>query len=333
MSTKTEKFSGISLLRAIATLGIMLYHIGYGQYYLKSFNLSAGIHVFFCISAFLIMYSTENRTAGVFLIRRLVRIIPLYALLTVATFVGAKFISALGQSDMTLGELISSLFLIPYAREGLNGGNVIRPIVGPAWTLYYEIWFAVLFAVSMKIKHKARGIISASVCVLAYGASLFIPANLAVLRLLRTGFTLDFAVGIILFYILKHFFHIFSRVPRPVWATLTVVMIPLFYLGPRNVYFLVLLSALILICSMSALQGKGLVRPVSLFSDISYSFYLIHYYVIIILGKLFDFTVLSAKSVLGVAAVFIVTFVCAAVSHVLIEKKLGDGLNKILKVK
>jgi len=331
MSNKAVKFSGISLIRVLATLGIMLYHIGYGLYYFKFLNLSAGVHIFFCISAFLVMYSTQNKTAKKFLIGRIIRIIPLYVLLTVATFAGAKFIANLGQGDMTIGELICSLFLIPYAREGLTGENVIRPIVGPAWTLYYEIWFAVIVSVAMKIKHKARGIISAAVCVTLYVAALIIPGNLPVLRLLRTGFMLDFAAGITVFWIWKHCSAYFSRIPRFIWGSLIAILCTFFYLGPRNIFLLCATAAIILLCSISALDGKGIIRPVSFFADISYSFYLLHYYIIIIVGIFFDLSTFSLKTIIGTFIVFAVTFICAIFSHLLIEKKLGSSLIKLIK--
>jgi exopolysaccharide production protein ExoZ len=212
MSNKTKNFSGISLLRAIAALGIMLYHIGFGQNYLKSINLSAGIHIFFCISAFLVMYSTQKKTAGIFIIGRLTRIIPLYLIITVATFAAAKILPSFWSDDITLKELIYSVFLIPHAREGLTGDNIIRPILGPGWTLYYVIWFALLFTAAMKLKHKARGWISATACIIAYIAALIIPGNFAVLRLLRTGFILDFAAGIAIFELWKKYLNIWVGV-------------------------------------------------------------------------------------------------------------------------
>lgn len=330
MSNKTKYFSGISLLRALATLGIMLYHVGYGQYYLKSFNLSAGIHIFFCISAFLLMYSTQNKTAGNFLIGRLIRILPLYIIITLATFIGAKLITSLGDGDITVSELIHSLLLLPFAREGLKGDNVIRPILGPAWTLYYEIWFAVLFTIVMKIKHKARGIVSAAVCIAAYLLALIIPGDLAVLRLLRTGFILDFAAGIAIFWIWKNCSLFFLQIPRYVYIILTTVLFGFFYLAPRNTFLLCILASLMLLCAVFGFENKTIIKPVSLFADISYSFYLIHYYLIIILGKFFNFNAFSIKTVIGTIAVFAGTFICAVITHILIEKKLSSILTKII---
>ena len=56
------KFEGqiecISILRVVGALGIALYHIGTFNDHIAT--LQAGVSLFFCISAFLMMYTTQK---------------------------------------------------------------------------------------------------------------------------------------------------------------------------------------------------------------------------------------------------------------------------------
>ena len=62
MTPSQHKLDGISIIRTFAAVAIMLYHIGFGHYYLTQINFASGVHLFFCISAFLIMYTSERKT-------------------------------------------------------------------------------------------------------------------------------------------------------------------------------------------------------------------------------------------------------------------------------
>lgn len=332
MIQKENRLDGISILRTVATIGIMLYHVGFGHHYLRSVNFAGGIHIFFCISAFLIMHTTRSKTPANFLKRRLVRILPLYLILTVLTFIAGKFIGDFGQ-DAGVPELIKSLLLIPYQRGAIRGDNVIRPIVGSAWTLYYEVWFAFVFCISMKIKQKYRGIIAASVCIAAYIAGLFLPADLTVTRLLRTGFLFDFVAGIAAFYIWDLFLKKIDFRFRFIWALPAAAAIVLFYFGPRYPWLLATEALAILILTLLATYQKPVPKLFNWFSELSYSFYLIHYYAVIVVGFFFDITKLSAKTVIASLLVFLLTLAASYVSYILIEKKLCGALNKLIKIK
>lgn len=338
MAVSKNKFEGISLLRIVATLFIMLYHIGYGEYYCKGINFSAGIHLFFCISAFLIMFSTDKREAGAFLKRRLIRIFPLYLILTIFTFAAALFIDSFGQGDIGIGEFIKSLFLIPYSRGGLRGDSVVRPLVGPAWTLYYEIWFAIAFFIAMLCSRKHRGLIASAFCVVFYTAGQLLPNDLAATHILKLEFWFDFIAGIALYYIWKH---ISKKSPfrfPAIWGIAAIGLCAFFYTAPgtngsAKRILLVFLAFLTILCTLIATQHLRLPTAVSLFAKISFSFYLIHYYVIIVLEKIFNFSVFSPMSAAGTIAVFAITSVAAYISYLLIEVKLAGKLNQVLKAK
>ena len=324
-----HKLDGISILRTFAMISIMLYHIGYGHYYLTQLNPSAGVFLFFCISAFLVMYTTETKTPSSFLKRRLIRIVPLYLILTIFTFIASKFIRGFGQDNISIAALMKSILFIPYFRSGLKSDLTVRPIVGPAWTLYFDVWFAFIFSISMKVNHKHRGIIAAFLCIALCILGEFLPRDLPLTILLRTRFLLSFASGILVFYVWNAFF--LNKTPAfPVfWGIAAILLLIYFYLVARNIFVQVMVSSLILFCVLISTYQKPVPKIFTLFSQLSFSFYLLHYYVILIVGKFIDFTEFNVYTVLGTFLVLFVTLFISFFSNLIIEKKLSNALNRL----
>ena len=328
MTQSQQKMNGISIIRTFAMITIMLYHIGYGHYYFTQLKLSAAVHLFFCISAFLIMYTTETKTPASFLKRRLIRIVPLYFLLTVFTFIASKFISGFGQDNIGIPELIKSILFIPYSRSGLKSDVAVRPIVGPAWTLYYDVWFAVLFFIAMKLTHKHRGLVAAITCAVLYIVGMFLPKELPIAVLVNNGYLLSFITGIVVFYIWNKILKNKSAAFPLLWGIVAAFLLICFYLMPRIALLQTTVAGLILLCTLTATKQKSVPKIFTHFSTVSFSFYLLHYYVILIAGKVIDFTKINIITVLGTFAVFAVTLVISFFSYIIIEKKLGNALNK-----
>lgn len=327
MINKRQRLDGISILRLFATLGIMLYHVGFGHYYFQSLRLALGANLFLCISAFLFMHTTQTKTASYFLKNRLIRIVPLYAILTVLTYIAVRFLGDIYNGGVDITELINSLFFIPYFRDSMKSGNVIRPLVGPAWTLYYDVWFTFIFACSMKLSKKWRGLIASVACIIVYCVGWLLPNEFAVAVFLRNIFWFDFVVGIIAFYIWRY---VSQRItPRVVRLSGIVAILSFLslYLDLGTRALRPIESLLLLISTLLFTANKSVPTFVSKFAKLSYSFYLIHYYVIIIVGRIVDFTVFSAETIFGTAAVFIVTLLISICSYIIIETKLCSLLK------
>ncbi|MBV9508826.1 MAG: acyltransferase [Caulobacteraceae bacterium] len=112
---------------------------------------SCGVDLFFCISGFLMLYLTWEHFArpgyaGEFLKRRVIRIVPLYWIFTLAfTAVSLMAPSVLFHSDVTPIRLLASLGFIPIARTD----GSIYPVLVAGWTLNYEAFFYTLFTVAL----------------------------------------------------------------------------------------------------------------------------------------------------------------------------------------
>ena len=91
------KFEGqiecISILHVVGALGIALYHIGTFNNYIATSQ--AGVRLFFCISAFLMMHTTQKSVPRHYILKRLIRIVPLYWIMTVFTFAAMQIIPSI----------------------------------------------------------------------------------------------------------------------------------------------------------------------------------------------------------------------------------------------
>jgi peptidoglycan/LPS O-acetylase OafA/YrhL len=144
-----ERLYGLELLRFIAAALVLFFHIsviGVGEF---------GVDIFFIISGFVMMYSTQTDSRNFFL-KRLIRIVPLYWLVTIITFsfyyIFPSFFS-LPSND--LSHLVMSLLFIPFDKNG--SGHA--PILSVGWTLNYEMYFYFLFSLACIISNKNRGIV------------------------------------------------------------------------------------------------------------------------------------------------------------------------------
>lgn len=136
----------IQYLRGLAALGVLVFHVA--ERAGGAFGPgAAGVDVFFVISGFIMWTVTQRETTpSQFLVRRLQRIAPLYwgvTLLVVVVALAAP--AAFPAMSPTPGQVTRSLLFIPYRDpEGL-----IAPLVIPGWTLNYEMFFYVLFALTL----------------------------------------------------------------------------------------------------------------------------------------------------------------------------------------
>lgn len=141
-------------LRAIAALAVVAFHglsdTGW------DFHLgAAGIHLFFTLSGFM-MWSIagEGPTRPMsFVLGRLRRIVPMYWIAT-AIAVGSTWVvpGFFYQATRSVPAILKSLLFIP--QIGSEGG--IFPVLYQGWTLQYEMFFYVLFALCLLAPRSQR---------------------------------------------------------------------------------------------------------------------------------------------------------------------------------
>ena len=311
-------------------MGVMLSHIGFGDSYVTGIVFSAGVNLFFCISSFLMMYTTQEGTPRNFVAKRLIRLLPLYWTLTIGAFVASKLLSGFFD-EISFGELIKSLLCIPYSRGGLKTDSVIRPIVGPAWTMGYDVWFIFLFFLAMKISHKYRGLICGAMCLSVVLLGNLLPES-PVVHFMGRLYWLNYVSGIVVFYIYKAAEKkSFTKNKKRFWlCAISLVCMVLIYAGRKTIEWNILLAFLTVISSLIGLAGVQMPSPIMNFGKISYSFYLTHYFVILIIGAFIDFEKLNLITFAGTVIAFAISLLTGYAGYSIFEKKLGEMLKNLL---
>lgn len=152
---------GLQILRGLAVLCVTLYHLSHFLSYKPAAVVldfgACGVDIFFVLSGFLMVHTTQIKqiSAGNFLINRFSRIAPLYWLITFFyVFIYCFGFRPVGLIDLEYPYILKSLLFIPFKR-----GLFVEPIVSLGWTLNYEIYFYVLFSISLLFNNKFRGMI------------------------------------------------------------------------------------------------------------------------------------------------------------------------------
>jgi exopolysaccharide production protein ExoZ len=116
-----------------------------------------GVDLFFVISGFIMLITTDGKevTAREFFRHRIIRVVPLYWLMTLLMLACA--ILAPGQFrtlKISGAAILQSLLFIPY--DSLSSPGQAWPLLVPGWSLNYEMFFYALFAVSLLVPTRFR---------------------------------------------------------------------------------------------------------------------------------------------------------------------------------
>jgi exopolysaccharide production protein ExoZ len=292
----------IQILRAIAAVSVSIGHaqafIGIpmerqGQVFGWSFLLpwGAGVDLFFVISGFIMVYSSEKLFAApggavTFGWRRLSRIVPLYWCAT-ALFVAKMAVQHKPLPDAT--SIITSLLFVPWDTQGTG---VPRPVYELGWTLNYEMFFYALFALCIGLRReRAVALVAAflasstilGLCLHPHNPQLFFWTQPIVLEFaLGMGLALLVRNGVTLPSFLRYalialgaaaFFHdLLNSVSQPrIWLTPNDFLRVAGWGVPAA-----MIVAGCVLKRREALSDNALVRGGKLLGDASYALYLCH---------------------------------------------------------
>ncbi len=112
-------------------------------------RLGAGVDLFFVISGFIMVHTTQGDPGGVrsaarFAFRRLQRIWPAYFVLTLAIGFSSFGWSLIGDEE-TRARLMKSILFVPANYDTVYA----RQIIAQGWTLGFEVYFYGIFAISL----------------------------------------------------------------------------------------------------------------------------------------------------------------------------------------
>lgn len=289
----------VQVLRGIAALMVAYYHAstqipGFEAYLWPSFwpagsaVLAHGVDIFFVISGFIMLVSSRGMSAGDFMARRIIRIVPLYWLFTLTLILVATARPELFKGTVVTAEAaIKSLAFIPYFSTSVP--NQIWPLLVPGWTLNYEMMFYLIFAAALFVPLRYR----VALCTLAFAvlmAGRIAPAyaDSAVLKFFAAPIQFEFVGGMVI----GHLYLSSWTLPRP--ACLLLILGGLLLLVSEALHpgqghaaalllayglpsCLVVLGAVLLDKSHARVPRWSL--PAAL-GDASYSIYLSHIFVL-----------------------------------------------------
>jgi exopolysaccharide production protein ExoZ len=195
----------IQYLRAIAALMIVVFHTIHNNSLFEnewivrnSGFLPAGVDIFFVISGFVMWYTTRSAgsTPKKFIVSRLIRIAPIYWIVTLATCLIAFLRPDWMRSTVfNVEHTIASLLFVPWPKPKFP--DQIFPVIGVGWTLNYEMFFYFMFATGLFIRSKYAVIYYALLFAgVVFGARL-VP-NSVVRDFYGDTIMFEFALGILL---------------------------------------------------------------------------------------------------------------------------------------
>ena len=147
------RYDSIQILRAVAALAVVVFHAG--QRVAVPFGVGqAGVDIFFVISGFVMWIVSDNGKTPIEFIRaRILRIVPLYWVATLLMAVGA-WLGLFPRMRVAWDDLLASLFFVPY--YSLSSTKEIVPVLRQGWTLNYEMFFYVSFALALMLKRSIQ---------------------------------------------------------------------------------------------------------------------------------------------------------------------------------
>lgn len=245
-----------------------------------------GVPLFFAISGFVMILASE-KLKGVkegwktFAIKRITRIVPLYWLITICKIVIMLFTTnVVLHSSIDVANVVKSFLFIP----AYNADGRIEPILGVGWTLNFEMFFYLIFTISLLLRMNRilfSGIILSLLSLLAIFKT---PEWPVWIKFYTNPIAINFLFGMIAAYLLNKNFIVPKKASIiMVTAGLLFLFLPLptFFIT-SNFYLKALFNALasfLVVYSAASLEKQlklSFPKFVLFFGAASYSLYLIH---------------------------------------------------------
>jgi peptidoglycan/LPS O-acetylase OafA/YrhL len=189
----------LHLLRVIAALGVVYYHATSTAGLDLEWDVgSRGVDVFFVISGFIIAYIGTGKPEKFFR-RRLIRVVPFYWAATLVVFAAAFVAPQLFRTtSANVPHLLYSLGFIPH--ENAATGEMM-PTLLLGWSLNFEMFFYVVFAISLTISPKRAPLICvAGILAFVVAIQLAKPSN-DILEFYARPIVLEFCFGVAAYYV------------------------------------------------------------------------------------------------------------------------------------
>ncbi|MFG0518149.1 acyltransferase family protein [Kluyvera intermedia] len=308
-----HEIHNLQILRGIAAMLVVTNHLWAGFFGgVFKYSGGLGVDIFFVLSGFLMTYTQkESKNAVSFFMGRVKRIYPLYIILSLPIM-----LMTISLNDYH--RYINNLLLLPTFMQNSNGiAN------GPGWTLVYEMFFYVIFAVSLIIsKNKTIScLLSVSLIALMIVIShTYLPPQergnwININFIIGDKLLINFAAGSLIALIIG-WINIPYRLSFGIFLAISIVLVSvaLFVLTGDRIYkFGIPAMILIFLASMSS-KGNGVIyKSLHSLGDASYSIYLSHIYFTFMIRDVMHIN--SSSYIQSCIAITILTSMSVAVGY------------------
>lgn len=347
------RLSNIQILRALAAFMVVVYHCGMEMTRIGEVTSQTlffdhdpwgtGVVLFFAISGFIMVatsYDHFGKAGGSleFARRRLIRIVPLYWLITSLAVIGALLAPKMISVPVTEPLYILKSYLFwPDAR--VNG--LVRPIATPGWTLNLEMMFYTVFAVALLFPRRvgltfALGLLGGMSVLQVLGVFRDGPLASVALNFWGDPIIVGFMLGMIVGVLYRQGYRLSGKVAFAVSAVGVALLMHKAIPGYREDHIVIRMADFIPagIVLLGAALGPQ-INPARLVwklpllvGDASYSLYLVHEFLLRPLRVVWVKTALPVMPfwsflVVGIAVALTGGFLC----YFLFEKPVTNWLN------
>lgn len=326
------KLNNLQVLRGISAILVCCFH------FKNDFNIgnhtfgnllfskgSIGVPIFFVISGFIMVYTTKKinfksptiQICKDFLLKRIIRIIPLYFLLTIAWILLGGTISYYFSGEGWV-RLYKSFLFIP---------TKSFPVLYLGWSLNYEVFFYLIFAISFFFKqYRYYFVLLFFIILLFFNSTLGTHSDW--FKMITSPINLYFLFGILLGIFIEkikapsivvYAFICFSLI------SFALFMMDVFFQNGYLAYvivFILVFSFLLADFNLKIIPPKFLI----FLGDISYSIYLTHPFTEIFFRH---FKVEGLLNYIYFPFKILIIIIVATLTYYLIEKKITQKLSKI----
>jgi exopolysaccharide production protein ExoZ len=345
-STPHKKLNLLQVYRGIAALLVLLFHLNEMSIerlkQVTFFNLFeagwSGVDYFFVLSGFIMVYVHRSAIGKPdqlksFLVKRAVRIYPIYWIITIAVLAFFLVIPGFANNkDLSIQHILVSLLLLPQND---------KPILDVGWTLISELFFYLLFSLAIWFKPKYSVPILSSwlfVTMLHYLKVVDFGGEAFLLNTIFSNMNLEFVLGCLGGYVVIKFSTKISKNRWILFGAANLGYVALLILSAVNkidvdrISSFGVLAALLIVSSASIdlNDSPKIPKIFTYLGDASYSIFLLHSPIVSAttkvlqkanLGKYFD-------GFFAPALLALITVVACCIFYSLIEKPLTIYMRK-----